>query len=118
MDVTRTGQGPTAQGAGLSADGARGPRKSERGTAPTAPATPKGDRADRVTLSDEALRLLDAAEVDAPDAPPASTLSPERRAELLGRIAGGWYDRPEVKAAVVHELAGHLAGDDSATDPR
>jgi hypothetical protein len=120
MDVTKAGNGHPAKPAGLSTGGTRATRTSDR--APGGSAAPAGStgRGDRVTISEEALRLLDATApgTAAAEPIPASALSTERRAELLDRISGGWYDRPEVTAAVVHELAGVLAGDDSATEPR
>lgn len=120
MDVTRAGTGQPAKPAALSTDGTGAARKSNRTSGGSIPAAGSAGRGDRITISEEALRLLDAAgaEAVADETVPTSTLSPQRRAELLERISGGWYDRPEVTAAVVDELAGVLAGDDSSIESR
>jgi hypothetical protein len=61
--------------------------------------------ADRVELSNVARELSGAGDVEAI---PVETLVPARLREIAGRLAGGFYDRPEVRDAVVRRAARDL----------
>jgi len=59
---------------------------------------------DKVELSSAAQEL---GEIAAANRPESNTLSPERMKEILGRIADGFYDKPEV----IDEVAKRVDGD-------
>ena len=45
---------------------------------------------------------------DAADAVPRQSLEPERLQEILGRLASGMYDRPEVRDRIVARIGAAL----------
>ncbi len=74
------------------------------GTPP--PATRPNAGADRAELSGEAVALERGLGDRA-----GATLAPDRMQTVLERLTGGYYDRPEVQAAVVSRIAGELGLD-------
>lgn len=74
-----------------------GPGGSEDKARPVAPTS----RADRVEISDEARALAQQARAD--ETGPAE-LSADRIAEIKAKIAGNFYDQPEVIADVADRL--------------
>ncbi len=63
-----------------------------------------GARRDEVTISDTARELLGASE----EASAPRALDPGRARDILGRIASGHYDLPEVRTEVLDRLAAGL----------
>ncbi len=63
------------------------------------------------TRHDDVRNSGQAHELQQPDAGgrgSAGELAPERLKELLGRLAGGFYDRPEVRDEVIRRLSDDL----------
>lgn len=80
------------------------PRPADR-TSPGAPGLSFDAPArDNVELSDEARALQQQAEVGAPE----STIEPSRMRQVLDRVASGWYDRAEIRDAVVEKIRQEL----------
>ena len=70
-----------------------------------APAAPAAKQQDGVTISPQGRELQ---QRDAGGASASGELSAERLQEVLGRISSGYYDQPQIQAAVVSRLARDL----------
>jgi hypothetical protein len=84
------------------ATSAPAPASARSGDA-AAPTAPRAGR-DDVRISEQAreLQQLDAGRG------PSGELAPDRLKELLGRVASGYYDSPQVRTEVVRKLAQEL----------
>lgn len=60
---------------------------------------------DRAEISGIARDLVHATHTERPE---ASDLPPERMQQILGRIASGFYEQPEVREAVARRIAADL----------
>lgn len=84
--------------------GSSAPARPTRKDAPAGPDSASG-QPDRVELSDTALELQGQIGLQPT---PVQELSPDRLKEVGSRLANGFYDRPEVKDAVVRRLVHDL----------
>jgi hypothetical protein len=102
MRIDPAGAGK-ASGADLRRTTGAVPKDRAEGTGPHRSGGTEARR-DEITISDAARELLGASEgASAPRA-----LDPGRAREVLGRIASGYYDRPEVRSEVLDRLAAGL----------
>ena len=104
MTVRPTPSGQTP-GSGVTRTG----KASSTGTparpgASPAPAS-SAARQDDVSISSQARELQ---QRDATGGGPSGELSPARLHEVLGRISSGYYDQPQVQAAVVRRISQEL----------
>lgn len=91
-------------------DTSRSVRRSAEQAEPEQPApAPESARptGDTVELSAASTSLVDRAGGSA-DAPPSGTLSAERLKQVLTRIEGNYYDRPEVRDTIANRVAKDL----------
>ncbi len=104
MTVRPTPSGQTP-GSGISRTG-RAPSTGaplRQGATPV-PASPAAKQ-DDVTISAQARELQ---QRDTAGRGPSGELSPARLHEVLGRVSSGYYDTPQVQAAVVRRIARDL----------
>jgi hypothetical protein len=84
--------------------GSTGPGHAPRKDTPAA-TPPASEQADRVELSNTAIELQGQIGLEPT---PVNSMSTERLKEVGERISGGFYDRPDVKDAVVRRLVRDL----------
>jgi hypothetical protein len=101
MSVRPTGSGQTHRTA---IDRASQPLPAASGRAADARSLPGAPGRDDVRISDQARDLQQA---DASRGP-VGELPADRLKEVLGRVAGGFYDQPQVRGEVVRRLSRDL----------
>jgi hypothetical protein len=70
----------------------------------------EGDPGDTIQLSTASL-ALQAQTGEVAGSPPTGTMSPAQLQIVLGRVASGYYDQPDVRDTVVHGVSGTLMSD-------
>ncbi len=99
---TQPGQTPQTGPGSLKGTGGAVPARPEEKAAEAKPATPS---ADSVQLSAAVRELQERLGLESI---PTGTLDPERLKEIVARVAGGHYDRPEVLEALARRLASEI----------
>lgn len=102
MNVRPTTSGPISKNDASAIKRASVPPGADGHEAPR----PGLNASDQVELSQAARDLSAARRQES-----ASALSPERLKEITSRIAGGYYDRPEVNDRILERLAAELEND-------
>lgn len=96
---TRPGQAPQTGPGSLKGTGGAAPARPDEKSSEPRPAGPAGDSVQLSAAVRELQQRLGLESI------PSGTLDPERLREIVARVAGGHYDRPEV----LDELARRLA---------
>jgi hypothetical protein len=99
---TQPGQTPQSGPGTLKGTGGAAPVRPDEKTAEPKPA---GAPNDSVQLSQAVRELQERLGLEAI---PTGTLSPERLKEIVARVSGGHYDRPEVLDELARKLASEL----------
>jgi hypothetical protein len=115
MRITPQTPDPLRPGSGRTARSGAAERAPADGGAARAPLGAESNAGDRIELSDEARRL---AATLGGEAPPSGALTSEVARRVGGRIASGWYDRPEVRDELVRRIAQAFTTEGGASTER